>query len=168
MVVPFVTSSLHKEQLINIYNTSCSELPQGYEKTDLTKEDAAIVNANWKFGRRLETEQYLYHCLSHYPGTAVKDSQGNIVAGLITYHIGHTGALWVDSEHRSRGLAKFVIVDLAKKLFSLGQNVFVCVEADNDVAMRLHEKCGFKRMENQQIMWMRVQTFSKNSFTIDG
>ena len=76
--------------------------------------------------------------------------------------------MWVDSEHRSRGLAKFVTVDLAKKLFNLGENVFVCVETDHDVSMRLHEKCGFKRMEDQQlVMWMRAQTFSKNSFTID-
>ena len=79
--------------------------------------------------------------------------------------MGHTGALWVDSEHRSRGLAKFVTVDLAKKLFSLGQNVFVCIETDHDVSMKLHEKCGFKRIKDQQIMWMRAQTFTKNTFT---
>ena len=129
----------------------------GYVTHQLTEDDAATVHAAWDYGTSPETISVLAWLIRVFPSLAVKDASGRVVAGMLTYNNGSMGALWVDAEHRRRGLAKYIVTGLAIKLTGCGMKAFVNIKSDNTMSIGLHVKCGFRQVGDVKTVFFRQQ-----------
>ena len=110
---------------------------------ELQETDAEFVTSQWDFAYEDSLTYVRFH-IKNYPSVAVRSKEdGSLVAWEITYFIGAMGMLYVMKKHRGRGIAKFVIYELARKLQQLGHDAFVWIEDTNKISIDLHLKCGF-------------------------
>ena len=125
---------------------SYSDLPYAYTSCELAIKDAQILNAHWQFAG-VGTLRYIIDHIENFPCLGVKDKDDRLVAWELSYFTGAMGMLYVMEEHRGKGLAKFIICKLARKLLQLGRNVYCFVEDTNEISLNLHKKCGFSIQE---------------------
>ena len=122
-----------------------------------TEEDADAINKNWKFGKSYESLKYIQHSISKCPATIIKArATGQVVGCILVAPDNSMGMLWVDPEYRGRGLGKYIISDLSRKVLELGITPFVFIESLNSASIDLFEKCGFQRVAGADCFWLRV------------
>lgn len=105
-------------------------------------EDAEAVNATWPYSEGASTLEFIEFLSSNFPSVAVLHKESP-VAWMLTYKVGAIGMLHVVEEHRSLGLAKYIIYKLSKKLLEMGQPAYLLVEENNIKSIDLHKKCGY-------------------------
>ncbi len=62
----------------------------------------------------------------------------------LEYSIGIVGALYVNPDHRRKGLAQCVMAALNRKIMLDGKPVYCCITKKNDISLELHKKFGFE------------------------
>ena len=122
---------------------NCSALADDYTVGELKESDAEFLTSNWEFANENSLPFVRFH-IKNFPNVAIRSKEDeSLVAWEITYFTGAMGMLHVMEKHRGRGIAKFVIYKLAKKLTSRGHEAFCFIVEDNKTSIGLHLKCGF-------------------------
>ena len=85
----------------------------------------------------------------------VKDENDNLVAFELQTGYGTTAMLFVDPDHRGKGLGKYVMAKLAKILQDEGQTVFCHIEKVNKMSLKLHTEFGYEIAEGGVVTWSR-------------
>ena len=124
---------------------------------ELKDEDVPQVVDKWG-----DTEDFIeegvyhrvQHVLKHHPTVAIRDTVGNLVAFEMTSQYGAMSMLHVEPDHRRKGLATTVELQLCKKLYSKGMVVYCHVHVANKESPNLHKKCGFVIEEEADTRWI--------------
>ncbi len=104
----------------------------------------------WKYAEELgirEVTDKVKHALDCLSTVAIRDSRGKLVAYELVEPHGTMGMLYVDLEHRRKGLATVVVTQLSELLLDKHVDRVIQVHDSNAVSIKLHEKCGFKKAE---------------------
>ena len=113
------------------------------------------VNSSWKFGGNESSKQFVQLNVKHMHSCGVRDQHGNLVAFELQTSFGLLGSLFVDPEHRGKGLGKYVMAKLAKKVQDDGQTVFCHIEKQNKLSLKLHTDFGYEVAEGGEVTWTR-------------
>ncbi len=122
-----------------------SKLPDAYTLSDVIVENARLITDKWEMGKvdgssLMYIEYVIRHCLS----VGIKDETGKLVAWSLQHPWGPLGVIHVVEEHRKRGLGSFVLLAIADKISQKNGYALSEVPLDNELSVKLHEKCGFK------------------------
>ena len=83
---------------------------------------------------------------------AVHDcSTNDLVAYMLENYDGSLGLLRVHPDHQRKGLALAVIGELASKVMK-ASGYSVSIRADSEVSQKVHQKCGFRMIDN--VVWL--------------
>ena len=75
----------------------------------------------------------------------------DLVAYMLEYYDGSLGLLRVHPDHQRKGLALAVIGELASKVMEESEYP-ISIRADSEVSQKVHQKCGFKMIDN--FLWL--------------
>ena len=81
----------------------------------MNTNDVEKVVKNWKYAEELgitEVTDKVEHALDCLPTVAIRDSRGKLVAYELVEPHSTMGMLYVDPEHRRKGLATVVVTQL--------------------------------------------------------
>ena len=121
----------------------------------MQESDAEFVFSHWEFANE-KNLPFVRFNIKNFPTVAVRSKEdGSLVAWEITYFNGEMGMLHVVEKHRGRGIAKFIIYELGKKLISKGQEVFSFIVEDNEKSISLHLKCGFSILNSCSLIKLK-------------
>ena len=115
------------------------------------------MNDQWSFGKTEEGLKYAEYQIKNCLNLCLRGENNEIIAFEIVQLNGSMGMLHVKEEYRRKGLAKFIILTLSKKLHGMGLPVFCYIETLNGVSIELHEKCGFEIVPDGSVMWLNYQ-----------
>ena len=134
---------LDKDQ-INLTNY---KLPDSYISSNVTTEYARFITEKWEIGRADKDENslmFIEYLIRYGMSTGIKDETGSLVAWSLQHPMGALGVLHVVKEHRKKGLGSFVLLAIADKISQKNGYALSEVPLDNELSIKLHEKCGFK------------------------
>ncbi len=142
------------------------QLPSGYvQNNDMTTTGdhntinvAQYVNDTWKY-RSATSLPMIKAMLDSYPSVGIIHKEtGKLVSWMLTYEDGAIGMLYVDEEHRRRGLARATVSLLLQKYFN-DKNKCFCISEEtidcpcftyivdsNDASLGLFASLGFQRV----------------------
>ncbi|KAB3526761.1 GNAT family N-acetyltransferase [Alkaliphilus serpentinus] len=123
-----------------------------YRTEPLIESDAEVIYYNSDYKEFLSIE-YIKDRIKHGIGSCIKIN-GNPVAWGITQDDGAIGFLHVMPQHRGKGYAKIVTIDIIHKLRDRGLLPFVHIEESNSKSMPLAQTLGFKF--DRDINWFEV------------
>ena len=124
---------------------------------ELKAEDIPLVVERWG-----DTEVFIKegvyhrveHGLKHHPTVAIRDTEGNLAAFEMTSQYGSMSMLHVEPEHRKKGLATAVVLQLCKRLHQRGMETYCHVDVINEESFYLHKICGFVIEEGAEVRWI--------------
>jgi hypothetical protein len=116
-------------------------LPSTYRSSTLHPTDAAFVTSHWQYAEP-GTEDFVRFIIENFSTVCVKDDEDSLVGWYMQQPYGAMGMLHVLDAHRGKGLAKYMTVNMGKKLISRGQIPYGYISESNVVSLRLHEECG--------------------------
>lgn len=125
-----------------------------HEVKELRLEDADVVNEFYTY-KEDESLDYIKECISERPTSAIFDEAGNPISWAVVREDGTMGIMYTRKEHRGKGLAVSVSIDLAKKVIKNNGTPFVHIVTDNHASIALAESIGFKKYGN--IVWFGVK-----------
>ncbi|WP_350344468.1 GNAT family N-acetyltransferase [Proteinivorax tanatarense] len=118
----------------------------------LTLNDAEIVDYYYTYrSEHPKSLDYLKNCIQQRPSSVVRDENGNPISWALVREDGSLGVMYTKKEHRGKGLAISVSVDLIKKAFDLGHTPYVHIVTDNSPSIALSESIGFKKYG--EVVW---------------
>ncbi|WP_353892592.1 GNAT family N-acetyltransferase [Proteinivorax hydrogeniformans] len=118
----------------------------------LTLDDAEIVDYYYTYrSQDPNSLEYLKGCIKERPSSVIRDENGKPISWALIREDGSLGVMYTKKEHRGKGLAISVSVDLIKKAFELGHTPYVHIVTDNKASIALSESIGFKRYG--EIVW---------------
>jgi L-amino acid N-acyltransferase YncA len=91
-----------------------------------------------------DTKEWVREVIQHSPSVCIENKDGDPVAWAIQREHGCIGMVHVVSKHRRAKLGSIVIMLLAQKIHSKGDNLYSAVDFDNEISLAFHEKQGFK------------------------
>ena len=109
----------------------------------LTERDVELVYEHYTY-KSEDNIGYIRDCIMSRPTSVVRDPQGNAVSWAVIREDGSMGIMYTLKEHRGKGYALSVSVDLAKKAFNLGLTPYVHIVKGNTPSVKLAESLGFK------------------------
>ncbi|KAG0724438.1 Glycine N-acyltransferase-like protein 3 [Chionoecetes opilio] len=141
-----------------------AKLPQMYHVTRLRKEDASAVWTNWIFNN-FDSVESVRNDIIHFPsvgirergpedgaGSLQKEAEGILVSWICTNKFGWMGNTFTLPHHRRQGLAGAATISLANQLLQEGLPAFVAIEKNNTASVQLHEKLGFERQMEMNVL----------------
>ena len=132
------------------------QLPEELTESVLTMEDVPLILTSWKYAAMgPHIEELIKLDIANYPTVCLRTRSGSAVGWFIGQRYGALGMLHVLPEFRGRGLARYLVTTLARKVLDSGGQAFVCIEQGNDASLKLHEKCGFTVCDH--ICWLLYQ-----------
>lgn len=102
-----------------------------------------------------ESYNYIKECIETRPSSAVFNEKGEPISWCVLREDGTMGIMYTKKEHRGKGLAISVSVDLAKKVIDNGGVPYVHIVTDNNPSINLAETLGFKKYG--EIVWFGVK-----------
>lgn len=125
-----------------------------HEVGPLRLEDAEIVNEFYTY-KSDDSLEYIKECIRERPSSAVYDEKGNPISWAVVREDGSMGIMYTRKEHRGKGLAISVTIDLAKKVIDDDWIPYVHIVTDNKPSIKLAESIGFKRYG--EITWFGIE-----------
>ncbi len=130
-------------------------LPEGYIYCNIKEECTEQINREWEFGGTPESLELIKMNLRNQKSTGISDKDGNLVAYGLQQEYGSLGMLYVNPEHRRKGLAKSVLSSQVNKVMKTGEPVFCHIVKDNTTSFQLHKDAGFNVIEGCDVIWVR-------------
>jgi ribosomal protein S18 acetylase RimI-like enzyme len=125
-----------------------SEIEQDLRIGEIQPEAAGFINSVWEFSETGEDSlNFIQWLIETQPSLALYENN-TLRAYMLGQYDGSMGMLYVDPSHRKRGLAKYVITEMARKMIEERGYAYVFVVGNNQVSYELHQKCGFKEVCN--------------------
>ncbi len=143
---PYRKLAIYKLDKDQICLNNC-KLPDSYISSNVTIEDASFITGKWETGRADKDENslmFIEYLIKYGMSIGIKDKDGQLVAWSLQYPWGPLGVLHVVEEHRKTGLGSFVLMAIADKIAQKNGYALSEVPLDNELSLKLHEKCGFK------------------------
>lgn len=120
----------------------------------LTLADSQQVNSEWDIAKiKDDSELYVSWLIENRPSMAVREKDGTLIAYELIHYAGQFGLLYVKPQHRGKGIAKYLVAEMARSRIKTGHDAFVVIAEDNILSKNIHIKCGFKEVENYMIFW---------------
>ena len=100
--------------------------------------------SSWKFSSIASgAEEYIKIHIANFPSVCIRRENGTAVGWFIVQKYGAMGMLYVVPEYRGKGLARYLVTKLTRKMLRTVDEAFVAIEEDNAASIQLHKKCGF-------------------------
>lgn len=119
----------------------------------LTLADAPIVNEFYTY-KGEGSLHYIEDCIKNRPSSVIRNEHGEPISWALVREDGSLGIMYTLKEHRQKGYAVSVSVDLAKKAFNIGLTPYVHIVKGNTASIRLAESIGFKY--HTDIVWFGI------------
>ncbi len=103
------------------------------------------------------SSEFIGFTIQNFPNIAIRNSDNELVAYVLSQYYGSIGMLYVKPEHRRHGLATIAVSALATKLLQQNTPAYCFVEKDNEASIKLHQKCGFLTQEGADLEWLDFQ-----------
>lgn len=184
-------SSLSSSSCSSVFTCS-SEGSGHYAVSDLTAEDAELINSTWKYRTETSLATVLqmiasFPCVGirFHPNGADPSAEAGavgrspqLVCWCLTYSDGALGMLYTMPTHRGRGLARRVVQQLLQKLTStatpssssssssggaLRYAPFCFIERSNEASKALFRSLGFAKVD--EVVWT-AQTLRRTSASV--
>lgn len=126
---------------------------KSHEVDSLNLSDAGIVNEFYTYKEDGSLE-YIKKCIEKRPTSVIRDENGNPISWAVIREDGSLGIMYTLKEHRGKGYAVSVSVDLAKKAFNLGITPYVHIVRSNTPSINLAKTLGFKY--HCDIVWFGI------------
>ncbi|RKD32571.1 GNAT family N-acetyltransferase [Thermohalobacter berrensis] len=125
-----------------------------HDVKELKLEDAEIVNKYYTYKSEHSLE-YIKRCIEERPTSAIYDENGNPISWAVVREDGSMGIMYTKKEHRGKGLALSITLDLAKKVIQSNFIPYVHIVVDNTPSLALVESAGFKKYG--EVVWFGVK-----------
>lgn len=125
-----------------------------HKVSELRLEDAEIVNKYYTYKNENSIE-YIKDCIKNRETSCIFDNNGNPISWAVVREDGSMGIMYTKKEHRGKGLAKSVSIDLANKIINNGDLPYVHIVVENKNSIKLAESIGFKRYSD--VMWFGIK-----------
>ena len=103
--------------------------------------DAETIDQHYAYRNSTSLDK-IQNCIQNRPSSAVYVN-GQIACWLLVHEDDALGIMYTKEEHRRKGLAVDVTLDLLAKQRSAGKIPFIQICTDNDLSPGLATKCGF-------------------------
>ncbi len=129
-------------------------IPKMKTKTrSLTEKDAPIVDKYWEY-RHEDSLEYVKRRIKNSYSSGI-EINGELVAWVIIHDDGSLGSIYVLPEHRGKGYAKDITIDLVQKLRKESKLPFVHIIEGNDNSLALAETLGF--VKYKKVNWVTIE-----------
>lgn len=92
-----------------------TSIRQGYEFVNLTAENVYIINETWAY-KGEGTQDLIVGMIASYPSVGIRHIATNTLCSwMLTYENLSLGMLFTLPEHRGKGLARSVVIELCKR-----------------------------------------------------
>lgn len=125
-----------------------------HEVKELRLEDAEIVDEFYTYKDDTSLE-YIKERITQGASSAVFDDDGNPISWAMVREDGSMGIMYTKKEHRGKGMAASVSIDLAEKVINNNKTPFVHIINTNEASVALAESIGFKKYGD--VMWFGVK-----------
>ncbi len=126
-----------------------------FHPSALTVNDAEVIYHNSAYQQYLSLE-YIGERIRNGMGSCLRErDNAPPVAWALTQDDGAIGFLNVLPEHRNKGYARAVTIDMIQKVRAQNRLPFVLIEADHTPSMRLALSLGF--VQDRMVSWFEVE-----------
>lgn len=142
-----------KERYPLVWDAPCDlyHLPPGNHRPELARtpaqsvdlRDAEIIDEHYAY-RHARSLDKIRKCIQHRNSSAIY-VEGQLVSWLLVHEDGSMGIMYTLEDHRRKGYAVDVTVDLVGRQLAAGLTPFIQIRNDNDMSPGLARKCGFVR-----------------------
>ena len=156
MLVQYVCQPIHFKSLGSSELPFCfcfRKLYEGYYAESATADDAEMISSQWEYTQGYPTLLATKYNIENRPSVVVKDKEGNLIGWEVVHYFVSPGMLKVLPEHRGKGIGKYIVYALAKKLLDQGHTMYVHIEKHNTGSIHLHQKCGFQILDGTDAHW---------------
>lgn len=113
----------------------------GSPATRVRLEDAELIDAHYAY-RHAHSLEKIRNCIAQRPSSAVY-VDGKAVCWLLVHEDNSLGIMYTLEEHRRKGYALDVSLDLVDQQLKAGKTPFLQIRDDNAMSPGLALKCGF-------------------------
>ena len=147
---PFRKLTIYKLDRDNI-SWDNPKLPDSYILSDVSVEDARLINDNWETGKSDNNSlMYIEYLIRYCMSVGIRDESGQLVAWSLQHPLGPLGAVYVIEKHRKMGLGSFILMAIAHKIVQKDGYALSQIPKDNELSIKMHEKCGFRLISQGQ------------------
>lgn len=125
--------------------------------TSIDIKDAKTVDLYYEF-RSSDSLNDIKKDIQNRPSSAIYVN-GEIVSWVLVHDDNSMGIMYTKEEHRGKGYAVDVTIDLASKLISRGQIPYLQIIKSNTMSPGLAKKCGF--VECGEVSWFGIKANGK-------
>jgi len=115
-------------------------------------EDAEIVDRHYEYSYSGSLEA-IRRNIEDRPSSAVY-VDGEIASWVLVHDDNSMGIMYTMKEHRRKGYAVDVTIDLASKIIATGKIPYLQIVEGNNMSPKLAKKCGF--LECGQVSWFGI------------
>lgn len=123
------------------------------ELGSLTSSNFSFISENYGYYEK-ETEDYLLDCIVNRPSSVIFDKKNTPISWALVREDGSLGILNTVKEHRGKGLAQKVTVDLMQKMVEKGETPYMHVALDNHASIKSALKSGLVYWD--KILWFAM------------
>jgi hypothetical protein len=126
--------------------------PEASSAASVDIRDAETIDEHYAY-RHSGSLEKIRKCILHRPSSAIY-VDGRIVCWLLVHEDNSLGIMYTLEEHRRKGHALEVSLDLVRKQLAAGRTPYLQIRDDNDMSPGLALKCGF--VPQGQCAWFGV------------
>ena len=128
------------------------------EITSLREEEAEIVARYHPYSSEDEKDSVsrIRRMIKNYPAYTIRDEDDQPVSWALLRDDGSLGMAHTLKEHRRKGLAAAITVELLKETIEMGLIPYVHIVTDNSPSISLAEDLGFKRFQDE-VVWFGTE-----------
>ena len=131
--------------LVKSFYFSYSDVPESFYLSSLHESDADKVNDSWAYSDKC-SKAFIKCLIRNYATIAIRTADSCLIAHMLERENGSLGMLYVASKYRSKGLGKLAVSELSHKIKQFRDTVHVY--ATNEASLRVHTRCGFRKIAN--------------------
>jgi ribosomal protein S18 acetylase RimI-like enzyme len=160
----YLDTEFGKKNQAIMMSLSLEDIPKCEVEEDLSVEkvhpDAAeYIKNTWGYSDiGAGCLSYIHWLIETQPSVGLYKNK-TLIAHMLGQYDGSLGILYVHPSHRSRGLAKYVVANLARQMIESQGFAYVHVVANNQISYEMHKRCGFKDVEN--VLWLPYRPASQ-------
>ena len=118
-------------------------LDDGLTSRSLTPHDADYVNDRWPYRSAQESPMLKDQITNLVSFGVVDTATGALVGWVMDTRDGCFGVLHCEESHRRRGIARFLVVQIAQAMRAVGRPVYAAVARGNEASTALFLSLGF-------------------------
>jgi hypothetical protein len=120
-------------------------------------DEAALLAESWEPGRgEPGAIDYIRSCIERFPGLCIRDESGEPRSWLVRHLLGSMGIMYTVPQHRRKGYARDLTLEMAGRIFDTSDVPFVMINDHNMPSKCLAASCGLRLKEG--VNWMRVES----------